>query len=172
MNGQHLMLLSLEEVVARVRAPLVAAGLTTAADVDARPEWYARLIDLLRIRSRTIDELVQQTPPYLGDGITLDPDAVAKHWMKDRTTSAALLGETRDALAALPEWSAASMEDSLRAVAERRGVGAGKLFQPLRVALVGSAASPGIFDVLELLGRERSLRRLDDALRHISSNGA
>jgi glutamyl-tRNA synthetase len=169
MNGQHLMLLSLEEVVARVRGPLVAAGLATAADVDARPEWYARLIDLLRIRSRTIDELVQQTPPYLGDAITLDPDAVAKHWMKDPATSAALLGDTRDALAALPEWAAAPMEETLRAVAERRGVGAGKLFQPLRVALVGSAASPGIFDVLELLGRERSLRRLEDALGHISA---
>jgi glutamyl-tRNA synthetase len=63
------------------------------------------------------------------------------------------------------------MEESLRAVAERRGVGAGKLFQPLRVALVGSAASPGIFDVLELLGRERSLRRLDAALRHIAHGG-
>jgi glutamyl-tRNA synthetase len=113
MNGQHLMLLALQEVVARLRGPLVAAGLATAADMDARPEWYARLVDLLRIRSRTIDELVQQTPPYLADPITLDADAVAKHWMKDPSTAASLLSDTRDALAALPE--------ALPAVA--RGVG-------------------------------------------------
>jgi glutamyl-tRNA synthetase len=60
------------------------------------------------------------------------------------------------------------MEAHLRRVAEQRGVGAGKLFQPLRVALTGSAASPGIFDVLKLLGRERSLERIDAAVRHIA----
>ena len=59
------------------------------------------------------------------------------------------------------------MEEALRALAERLGLGekAGKLFQPLRVALTGQSASPGIFEVLEILGRERSLRRIDDALR-------
>ena len=56
------------------------------------------------------------------------------------------------------------MEASLRGLAERRSTGAGKLFQPLRVALTGSAASPGIFDVLKLLGRERSLERIDAAV--------
>jgi glutamyl-tRNA synthetase len=56
------------------------------------------------------------------------------------------------------------MEPALRGAAERMGVGAGKLFQPLRVALTGTAASPGMFDVLELLGRDRSLARVDAAL--------
>jgi glutamyl-tRNA synthetase len=59
------------------------------------------------------------------------------------------------------------MEPALRAVAERHGVGAGKLFQPLRVALTGLTVSPGMFDVLELLGRDRSLRRIEAALARI-----
>jgi glutamyl-tRNA synthetase len=61
------------------------------------------------------------------------------------------------------------MEQALRSLAESRGVGAGKLFQPLRVALTGVTVSPGIFDVLALLGRERSLQRIDRAI--VSMNG-
>jgi glutamyl-tRNA synthetase len=121
------------------------------------------LLELLRVRSRTIDELVRQAVPYLRDALDFDPDAVAKQWMKDPAASHTLLGAAGEALGALPAWEAAAMEAALRAVAERQGVGAGKLFQPLRVALTGVAATPGIFDVLELLGRERSLARIADA---------
>jgi glutamyl-tRNA synthetase len=172
MNGQHLMLLAIETVVARVGPALVAAGLTTPDDLRARPEWYARLLDQLRVRGRTIDEIVRQAPPFLREDLELDDDAVAKHWLKDPIGTTAALREMRDALAGLPDWTGAAMEERLRALAEERGVGAGKLFQPLRVALVGSAASPGIFDVLELLGRDRSLRRLDEATKRITERAA
>jgi len=81
--------------------------------------------------------------------------------------TAELLDDARDALAATGDWNAGPLEEALRGVAERRGVGAGKLFQPLRVALTGSSVSPGIFDVLMLLGRERSLARIDAAGREV-----
>ena len=79
------------------------------------------------------------------------------------------LAAARDALDGLAAWDAASMEPALRGAAERLGVGAGKLFQPLRVALTGSAASPGMFDVLELLGRDRALARVDAALARLGA---
>jgi glutamyl-tRNA synthetase len=163
MNGQHLMLMPLASLAPRVAAAMEAAGLATAAELEARPEWFAKLLELLRVRSRTIDELVRQAVPYLRDALDFDPDAVAKQWMKDPAASHTLLGAAGEALGALPAWEAPAMEAALRAVAERQGVGAGKLFQPLRVALTGVAATPGIFDVLELLGRERSLARIADA---------
>jgi glutamyl-tRNA synthetase len=59
------------------------------------------------------------------------------------------------------------MEEALRKQAEQRGVGAGKLFQPLRVALTGLSVSAGIFDVLALLGRDRALARIDDAVKFL-----
>jgi glutamyl-tRNA synthetase len=65
-------------------------------------------------------------------------------------------------------WTSDALEPELRRLAERIGVGAGKIFQPLRVALTGVAASPGIFDVLVLLGRDRSLARIDEALRRLA----
>jgi glutamyl-tRNA synthetase len=57
------------------------------------------------------------------------------------------------------------MEATLRELAEARGIAAGKIFQPLRVALTGVSVSPGIFEVLVAMGRELALRRLDNALR-------
>jgi glutamyl-tRNA synthetase len=68
------------------------------------------------------------------------------------------------------EWKTDALEPALRGVAESKGLGAGKLFAPLRVALTGQSASPGIFEVLEVLGRERSLERINDAVRHITEN--
>ena len=165
MNGQHLQLLPTDELVARVTPALVAAGLTTTEDVKARPDWLLSLLDLLKVRARTVDDIVAQAAPYFLDSIAYNPDAVAKQW-KDRASTFASLRGIRDALAALPSWEVEAMEGELRALAERMGFGdkAGKLFQPLRVALTGESASPGIFDVLAILGRDRSLMRLDTAL--------
>ena len=165
MNGQHLNMLPLAEVEPMITPAMVEAGYATPDWFAANKTWYDSLLDLLRPRARTVDDVVRQAAPYFGDAVTLDPEAVAKQW-KD-PSAPDLLGDARVSLDAVTEWSAASLEDALRGVAERRGIGAGKLFQPLRVALTGSAVSPGIFDVLVLLGRERSLQRLDDALRAI-----
>ena len=126
----------------------------------------SELLELLRVRSRTVSDVVRQAAPYFGDTVELDPDAVAKQW-KDPVTPE-LVADARDALAATSDWHTGPLEDALRGVAERRGVGAGKLFQPLRVALTGSGVSPGIFDVLMLLGRDRSLARLDTALQQLA----
>jgi glutamyl-tRNA synthetase len=165
MNGQHLNMLPLDAVEPLITPAIVEAGLATAEWLAANRTWYNTLLELLRVRSRTVSDVVRQAAPYFGDSVELDPDAVAKQW-KDPAT-ADLLADTRAALAGNGEWSAGPLEEALRGVAERRGIGAGKLFQPLRVALTGSAVSPGIFDVLMLLGRERSLARIDAALRNL-----
>ena len=165
MNGQHLQLLPVADLVARVTPALVAAGLTTDADLAARQEWFLSLLDLLKVRARTVDDIVRQAAPYFADDLSYDADAVAKQW-KDGLATATLLRAVRDALASLPSWEPAAMEEALRRLAEARGLGekAGKIFQPLRVALTGQATSPGIFDVLSVLGRDPSLARIDAAV--------
>ena len=124
------------------------------------------MIDVLKIRARTIDDIVRQATPFLRDEIEYDADAVAKAW-KDREASATLLAATRERLATAAEWAAGPLEEELRRLADTIGIAAGKLFQPLRVALTGSAASPGIFEVLLLLGKERALARLDAAIGYL-----
>jgi glutamyl-tRNA synthetase len=90
---------------------------------------------------------------------------VSKHW-KDREASANILAAVRDRLATTT-WDASALEEALRKLAEELGMGSGKVFQPLRVALVGQLASPGIFDMLMVLGRERSLARLATAIAYL-----
>jgi glutamyl-tRNA synthetase len=168
MNGQHLTLMPSDRLEPRVTPAIVAAGLATAEELAAKPDWYMALLDLLKVRARTIEDIVRQAEPYFIDEITYDPDAVAKQW-KDRRATAELLAAARDRLAELPAWAPEAMEQALRSLADARGLAPGKLLQPLRVALIGLSVSPGIFDVLALLGRERSLQRIGKAL--VSLNG-
>jgi glutamyl-tRNA synthetase len=168
MNGQHLSMLAATDLAPTVASAIVAAGLATEADLQSRHDWFIQLIELLKVRARTVDDMVRQAMPYLGDDVTYDEDAVAKTW-KDTAATHDVLQATRSALAAAPAWDAAALEGMLRSLAESRGIGAGKLFQPLRVALTGVTASPGIFDVLSLLGRERSLSRIDAAMARLAA---
>ena len=163
MNGQHMIRSPAERLLPVVATALAGAGLATAADIASRRDWFLHLIELLKVRARTVDDIVAQARPYLEPDVEYEPDAVAKQW-KDRATTVRVLEAARELLASAPEWTAAALETSSREMAERIGVGAGKAFQPLRVALTGRAASPGIFDVLLLLGRERSVSRVDAAL--------
>ena len=166
MNGQHLSRASADRLLPIVTPALSKAGLATTLDIEARKAWFLHLIDLLKVRARTTDDIVRQATPYLRDAIEYDAEAVAKHW-KDREATSRILSETRDLLSATPDWSVEALEISTRKLAESRGISAGKLYQPLRVALTGLMASPGIFDVLMVLGRERSVARLDAALRQL-----
>ena len=67
----------------------------------------------------------------------------------------------RDALASVQPFEVLATEQAVRAVAERRGISAAKVIHPLRLALTGRGSSPPVFDVAVVLGRERTLRRLD-----------
>jgi len=168
MNGQHLNLITSGELVARVAPAIAAAGLATEAELERRRDWFIALLEQLKVRARTIDDIVRQATPYFRETIVYDPDAVAKQW-KDRAATADILARVRGALEEAPAWEMSALEESLRVLAEQLGFGekAGKVFQPLRVALTGLAASPGIFDVLLILGRERALARIDEAVAYL-----
>jgi glutamyl-tRNA synthetase len=168
MNGQHLGMLTAEELAPLVSRGLVEAGLATDAELASQSDWLASLIELLKVRARTVDDIVRQAHPYFGQAVAYDEEAVAKQW-KDKDASRETLQVTHDALASVTDWTLESTETALRAMAESRGVSPGKIFQPLRVALTGTAASPGIFDVLVVLGRERSLARIGAAVGRLAA---
>jgi glutamyl-tRNA synthetase len=158
LNGKRLAEKPASELLAAVGARLEAVtGLDRARLEDA--EWMSRLVDLLKSRARTIDDLADQAVPFVADDLEYEDKAIAKHWAKDP----AVARERLQGLAALwagGDWTEEKLEDSLRGLAERLGIGAGKLIHPLRVALTGRMSSPGIFEVLLMLGRDRSLHRI------------
>lgn len=171
MNGQHLSRLPIAEIEPPVTRGLAAAGITTPEALAARGTWYHRLLDLLRVRARTVDDIVRQAGPYFADAVEV-PDDLWAPLAKDPAATAAALGAARTTLAALPDpaWDdAAAMEAALRQAAEGLGLAAGKLFTPLRTVLTGSKVSPGITDVIAMVGRGRALARVDAALARLAA---
>jgi glutamyl-tRNA synthetase len=167
LNGRYLAEAPAEALAAPVTDRLVAAGVDPG-ELARREEWLLGLIDLLKTRARTVNEIADQARIYLGDALEYHEKAVKKHWRKKP-------GEVLERLRRLREvyddvaWEEEPLEEVLRALAAELDVGAGKVIHPLRVALTGMAASPGIFEVLVAIGRERSLARIDEAIRRVEA---
>lgn len=120
-----------------------------------------RAMPELKARAHTLGQLAEGAR-FLFEKRPLDMDESARALLTDETRPMLALAYAK--LGALAEWDAASLEAAIREVAEGSGVKLGKLAQPLRAALTGRTTSPGIFDVLALLGREESLARIADQM--------
>jgi glutamyl-tRNA synthetase len=168
LNGQHLAREPLEALVPRVEAALERRGLRPPASRDAA--WLQAVLGLLVVRSRTVEDLADQMVPYVVEArdLDMDPAAVAKHWERAPDDVRDRLRRLRDILVRC-EWTEDDLERAVRGLAEELGIGAGRLIHPLRVALTGRTASPGIFEVLVVLGREETSGRLDRALDHLAA---
>jgi len=130
-----------------------------------RSERLDRLLGLLRERSHRLDEMAQKAGFALVDEIEVDPAAARKHL---RPVALEALEALIPRLEALQEWSCGTLETAFEATCEALGgLKLGKLAQPVRVAVTGSAASPGIYETLEALGPERTLERLRSAVEGI-----
>ena len=161
-NQQHLMRLPASEILARLRPDLEAAGLWPAASSAADRARVERAIDLVKPRARKLADLVPQLRPFLTERVERDPAAVAKHLAGPELP--AHLAAWRQRLERVEPFDASTLESALRAVAEERGVKPGLLIHATRVAVTGQAVSPGLFEVLELVGRDRVLARLGEVL--------
>lgn len=134
-------------------AQLVGARMTGVVDLDL----LARAMPVLKVRAKDVNELAAGAAFLFAQRpLTLEPKAEALLTDEART----LLGQINARLAAQDDWSLEPLEAALKAMAEELGLGLGKLAQPLRAALTGQTTSPGIFDVLVLLGRDESLARI------------
>jgi glutamyl/glutaminyl-tRNA synthetase len=101
------------------------------------------------------------------EAVEYQPDAVEKVLKKNEGQGAAALRDISPILAAVPTWDAASIEQAVKGFCDQRQLGLGKVAQPLRVAVSGTAVSPPIFDTLEFLGRDRTLARIDRCLSRL-----
>ena len=141
--------------LAQLVSPRIERLLGRAPDLDL----LARAMPELKPRAKTLDEIADGAL-FLFSARPLGLDDKAAALLNPEAQ--ALLGQTHDALAATQQWTVEAIEAAVRQVAESAGIGLGKVAQPLRAALTGRTTSPGIFDVLVLLGRNESLARLAD----------
>ena len=161
--GQHFNASTAQALEPALTEGLEGAGLATRQELEERRDWYLSLIDLLKTRARTIPDLVDLARPFLVDELEFDPEAVTRYWLKEPAPVLQQLTALR-ARFETPKWEPEALEEVIRGYAEELSVGAGKVIHPLRVAVTGRAVSPGIFEVLALLGRDTVLARLDEAM--------
>ncbi len=162
-NQQHIMRLAPDELAVRVKPWLETAGLWRDDYLGDRHAWFFAVLELLRPRAKRLDDFASQGALFFSDEVGYDAAAVDKHLRAPGMD--AHLAAIDAALAALEAFDPASTEAALRALADARGVKAGVLIHAVRVALAGKAVSPGLFDVLALLGRDRVRTRLAAARR-------
>ena len=161
LNGVYIREMAPARLVERMLPWLEEAGLTTAADVAARPEWYAALVPLIAERLKRMTEVVPTVRFLFGTSVELDAASVEKALATPEVASS--LERAASALAGLPEWSAEAIETALRSLPEELGIKPKVLFQAIRVAVTGSTVSPPLFESLALLEREAVLSRLATA---------
>ncbi len=156
LNQQHMMRAEPATLIPHLQYQLTRLGLSSQ-----NRQLLEGVIIAQRERAKTMKEMAQNSRFFFTDTVELDPKAAAKH-----LTAAALpmLQQVRDRLASLTEWSAGTVHATLNELATELQAGLGKVAQPVRVAVAGSAVSPPIDATLALLGRERVLSRLDAVL--------
>lgn len=154
MNGEYIARQPREAYEAEFTKRLAAAGLSAEPLNGHRSE----LLDQIQPRTKTYADLPGNCRYFFEEAYPFDEKAVAKRLKPEGT--AELLEEIASALEALPAFSIEAMEACIRAMGEAKGTGMGPLVHPIRVAVSGKTEGPGLFEMLWLLGRERSLSRL------------
>jgi glutamyl-tRNA synthetase len=163
LNGHYIRTSSDADLVTEIERllPYIPQGQELLA-AKLTPELRSKLVAAmpgLKERAKTLLELIDGARFLYADRpIALDDKAARLLNAEARALIGALLGD----LAAIEDWSAAAVEDAVRAFSERQGVKLGAVAQPLRAALTGRTTSPGIFEVLVVLGKDESLARLEE----------
>lgn len=165
LNAQYLKERTPEQLASDLRPFLAARGVAIPGD-DA---WLARMAATLRERAKTLGELADLAHYYLSDDVVLDERAARKFLKPEIRPD---LERLVSRLESLDRWDASALEAAFAAVLQASGKSLGALAQPVRVALTGGTVSPGIYEVLDVLGRERSLARLHTALAAIPASPA
>jgi glutamyl-tRNA synthetase len=133
---------------------------------DQQKKQLYQLIDLVKQRARTINELSDGIQFFLKKPQEYEQEGVQKHFSPE---AGQRLEELVRKIKDLPEFSAAAIENLLREMAEKLDIKAGILIHPIRLSLTGRTASPGIFDVMTLLGREEVIDRIENGIDYLKT---
>ena len=166
MNGQYIAKLPVDRLAAAVVPLMTDAGVP----VPAASEWVHSLLELLRPRARRLVDFVELARPYLVDTVDYQPEAVEKHLgipnLGDHLAALAMALRTTD------PFDEPHVEAAVRGTAADRAIKAGVLIHAVRVAATGRTTSPGLFEVLALLGRDRTVQRIEELVNFLATRTA
>jgi glutamyl-tRNA synthetase len=154
LDAEYIMKSPNERLVPLLRSQLEAAGIPTAGATD---DYIGRVLDLYKVRIKTLGEFPAMTDCFFRDDFAVDEEG-RKHLEKPESRE--YLALLADRLAGLTDFSHAAIEDVFRAFAEERGLKVGPVTHPARMAVSGKTKGAGLFEMMEVLGRERVVARM------------
>lgn len=166
-NAQYLRKAELRCLVGLAAGHLARAGLW-GPEPERGEAWLERLILLVRDRIKTVGEIASYAGFFFTQDVSYEPEAFARVLRREGVPEVLLA--VRESLAVVEPFTADMIERACRALISARGIESGALIHPARVALTGRMVSPGLFELIELLGRERTLRRLEKAARTVKDS--
>ena len=154
-SSQHLMKEDSDKVLNRL------------ASID--PEWgeyksqdyLLKVIDLIKPRSNSLTDLIDQSQYFFSSPKNFDSTQLKKIWKQD--TSEKII-ELKNVLNSINSWAANELESNFKSFTDQKGIGIGKVMQPMRFLICGSLQGPSLFDLMELIGKEESLKRINYAI--------
>lgn len=164
-SGEHISRMQTDELIAQLLPLVIQNRWLSDPPDDQQLEYLTKVIQLMRERIRTFQQFIEWGGYFFCDPVQYDEKAVAKYWHNPETRQRLL--QLKDRFKQLIEFNAATTEVCLRSIADELQIKAADLIHPLRLALTGFSISPGIFEVVELLGKETVIRRLETALKYM-----
>lgn len=159
MNAEYIRTMPLDELLPMVKEELRAAKLWREEYDDDERDWFEKAVELIRHRFFTLKDFSAQGRAYFSEDFDFDEAAVKKNILKEPRLQE-LLPALADRLENVEPFNAATAEEALRAFADEAGVKAGLFINASRTMLTGQAVGPSMFEVFDIIGRDRSVTRL------------
>jgi glutamyl-tRNA synthetase len=157
-NTEYLQKLPIDELLPFVQGELERSRLWQPEWAAEKRAWFSKTVDLLRPRTRLLPDFSTWARAFFSDSFEYDSQAREKFWKDERLGG--MLSKLADALAGLPDWNHDACDHALRELAAAEGVKAGLLINATRVAIVGQAVAPPLFETMLVIGQEPVVSRL------------
>jgi glutamyl-tRNA synthetase len=163
LNSQYIMNTSSEKLADLVMPFLEKEGIIAGGQILDKA-WLSKAVDTLKERSKTLIELARSLRYYIAEEVEYEEKAKDK-FLNDKSRD--LLVELKNGLVSIADFSEADIERLFRSIIDKHDIKLGRLAQPVRVALTGGTQSPGIFEVIDVIGKEKTIRRIEKAIDSI-----
>ena len=126
-----------------------------------RQDYLIKVINLMKPRSNSLTDLIDQSQYFFSSPKEFDSNQLQNIWKQD---TAEKIIELKNVLDSMNNWAANGLESNFKSFTDQRGIGIGKVMQAMRVLTCGSVRGPSLFDLMELIGKEESLKRINYAI--------
>ncbi len=168
MNGQYMRMLDKDVLVEKYISVASEAGLASREDLLGKVEWVGKVASAIQERVKTTDEMVDMSRYFFEAPAKYD-EAGARRFFT-RPGVAALLRKGAQALDAVDDWNLETEEQAYRDLIEREGIKSGQIIHPTRLALTGRTVGPGLFEIVDILGKSEAVARLAKAVELVEAN--